>query len=533
MMDLEGRYAGTMAKVTIQDVARLADVSVATVDRVLNRRPGVRAVTVNKVEQAIRELNYQPDRIAARLARSREYRFCFLLPQRISDFWQRIADEVKVMADRMAGERVVITARQIDVLNGEALAQTLDSVGDDYDGVAVVALDHPAVREAINALSARGVTVVTLVSDVPGSKRVHYAGIDNSSAGRTAATLMGRFLRGLSGKVGLIAGSLALRDHIERQFGFEQVMTHEYSNLTILPVRESRDDSKKLEEMTAQLLAEHRDLLAIYNVGGGTRGIVSGLEAAGRGRDVVLIGHELTDPSRRALIRGTIDAVINQDPGHEVRSAVRVLMAKADGVPLIESQERIRIAQELHDVVAHSISVIAVQAGVGAHLIDSDRKQAAQAFAVVSDASRTTLAELRRLTTVMRADGRSEEAGAPALDDLPVLIDHMREAGLGVSLETSGDPASMAPAIQLSVFRIAQEALTNALKHGGRCHATVRIAVGGYSEDRQIDMEALYRDKPNADTIDQVMWNLRTAMRMDRVSPDTLSTYLKTRSFKV
>lgn len=65
------------------------------------------------------------------------------------------------------------------------------------------------------------------------------------------------------------------------------------------------------------------------------------------------------------------------------------------------------------------------------------------------------------------------------------------------------------------------------------CHATVRIAVGGYSEDRQIDMEALYRDKPNADTIDQVMWNLRTAMRMDRVSPDTLSTYLKTRSFKV
>jgi hypothetical protein len=69
-----------MAKVTIQDVARVAGVSVATVDRVLNRRPGVRGVTVNKVETAIRDLNYQPDRIAARLARSREYRFCFVLP---------------------------------------------------------------------------------------------------------------------------------------------------------------------------------------------------------------------------------------------------------------------------------------------------------------------------------------------------------------------------------------------------------------------------------------------------------------------
>jgi LacI family transcriptional regulator len=110
----------------------------------------------------------------------------------------------------MAGERVSISVRQADVLDGERLAQCLDATGDMFDGVAIVALDHPAVREAINGLAARGVTVVTLVSDVPGSKRVHYAVIDNSSAGRTAASLMGRFLRGLSGKVGLIAGSLAL-----------------------------------------------------------------------------------------------------------------------------------------------------------------------------------------------------------------------------------------------------------------------------------------------------------------------------------
>jgi LacI family transcriptional regulator len=215
--------------------------------------------------------------------------------------------------------------------------------------VAVVALDHPAVRESINALAASGVTVVTLVSDVPGSKRAHYAGIDNSSAGRTAASLMGRFLRGMTGKVGLIAGSLALRDHIERQFGFEQVMAHEYPQLTLLPVRESRDDWRKLEEMTAQLLAEHPDLIGLYNVGGGTRGIVSSLEESGRARDIVLIAHDLSDTNRKALIRGTIDAVINQDPGHEVRSAVRVLMAKADNLPLIESQERIRIDIFLRD----------------------------------------------------------------------------------------------------------------------------------------------------------------------------------------
>ncbi len=118
----------------------------------------------------------------------------------------------------MASERVTIDMRFSDVFDGIMLANTLDQIGDMYDGVAVVALDHPAVREAINSLASRGVVVVTLVSDVPGSKRAHYAGIDNSSAGRTAASLMGKFLGARKGEVGLIAGSLALRDHIERQF---------------------------------------------------------------------------------------------------------------------------------------------------------------------------------------------------------------------------------------------------------------------------------------------------------------------------
>jgi LacI family transcriptional regulator len=332
-----------MAKITIQDVAQKAGVSVATIDRVLNHRPGVKARTVDKVESAIRELNYQPDRIAARLARGREYRFWFVLPDTAGEFMNRISEEVEAAAKRMSAERVAIMVKRVDVFDGPLLAKVLDSLEDGIDGVAVVALDHPAVREAINGLVAKGVSVVTLVSDVPGSKRTHYAGIDNSSAGRTAAGLMGRFLHGRKGKVGLFAGSLALRDHIERQFGFEQVMAHEFSDLTVLPVRESRDDTERSEELAKQLMKEHPDLLGIYNVGGGTAGITNALEASGKSKHIVFIAHEVTEGSRRALIRGTIDVIINQDPGHEVRSAVRVLIARADNAPVIEAQERIRI----------------------------------------------------------------------------------------------------------------------------------------------------------------------------------------------
>ena len=332
-----------MVKITIQDVAQKAAVSVATIDRVLNHRPGVKARTVEKVESAIRELNYQPDRIAARLARGREYRFWFVLPNTAGEFMNRILEEVESSAKRMSGERVTIMVKRVDVFDGQLLANVLDELEDGIDGVAVVALDHPAVRESINNLVAKGISVVTLVSDVPGSKRTHYAGIDNSSAGRTAAGLMGRFLNGRKGKVGLFAGSLALRDHIERQFGFEQVMAHEFPELSVLPVRESRDDTERSEELAKQLLQEHPDLLGIYNVGGGTAGITAALEIGGRAQHIVFIAHEVTDGSRRALIRGSIDVIINQDAGHEVRSAVRVLIARADNAPVIEAQERIRI----------------------------------------------------------------------------------------------------------------------------------------------------------------------------------------------
>src|SRR5690606_14177089 len=99
--------------------------------------------------------------------------------------------------------------------------------------------------------------------------------------GRTAASLLGRFVGPRRGKVGLIAGSLALRDHIERQFGFEQIIAREYPELEVLPVREGRDEDERVRQVAEALLAEHDDLVGIYNVGAGTPGIVAALEQSG------------------------------------------------------------------------------------------------------------------------------------------------------------------------------------------------------------------------------------------------------------
>lgn len=332
-----------MARTTLQDVAREAGVSVATVDRVLNGRAGIHARMVDRVKAAVDKLHYEPGRLASRLSRARDFRFTVVLPVGANDFMHTLEREFRTLARRYEAERVSIDVLLVDVFDGEALAEALEGLPAELDGVAVVALDHPAVVEALKTLAARGTQVVTLVSDLPSAKRRHYVGLDNHAAGRTAASLMGRFLGQRPGKVGLIAGSLQLRDHIERQFGFEQVIAREYAQLEVLPLREARDDAARVEAAARTLLDENPDLVGLYNVGGGQQGVVAALEATGRARDVVFIGHELTEFTRRHLIRGTIDAVINQDPGHMARSSIRVLLALREDLPIVPDQERIRI----------------------------------------------------------------------------------------------------------------------------------------------------------------------------------------------
>lgn len=343
--------AGPAGKVTLEDVANEAGVSLATADRVVNKRPGVRERTVARVNEAIVKLGYRPDIAAARLARNRSFRFAFVLPTGDNTFMAELDAQVRATADWLAARRAFVDMRHVDVFDPDVLGRTLEEMPSVYDGVATVALDHPRVRAAIDELAARGTAVVTLVSDVPGSRRFHYVGIDNPAAGRTAGALMGRFLGRTPGKVGIVAGSLALRDHAERYFGFNQVVSGEYPHLAVLTPVEGRDDRAQSREATARLLAAHPDVAGIYSVGAGNRGIADALEASGRAADVVWIAHELTVHTRRYLVRGTLDAVIAQNPGHEARSAARVLLAQCGGERIVADQESIGIDIYLRDNV--------------------------------------------------------------------------------------------------------------------------------------------------------------------------------------
>jgi signal transduction histidine kinase len=141
------------------------------------------------------------------------------------------------------------------------------------------------------------------------------------------------------------------------------------------------------------------------------------------------------------------------------------------------ADERLRIAQELHDVVAHSLGVIAVQASVGMHVIDTDPAEAKRSLEHISRTSRSSLAEIRRVLGLVRAGEPTTYAPTPGLADLPRLVEETAGAGLPVELTVADAAMDLPPGVELAAYRIVQEALTNALRHSGAKRAMVRVDV--------------------------------------------------------
>lgn len=328
---------------TVNDIARVAGVSLATVDRVLNGRPGVRSVTIEKVRTAIEELGYVRDRAAANLARGRFYNLLFILPDSEDEFVTTIEQKIRDFTRVQGGDRTRVHKIRVRSFDPKEVAGIIGRINPrHFHGVAVFGPETPSVRDAIDRLKRNGVAVVALVSDLPSSARDHFVGIDNTSAGKTAGKLMGRFLGVDRGKIVVLTGSRLARDHIERRLGFDTVMQREFPRFHVLPSIEAPEDPAQLRQLLTRVFAQD-GICAVYSSTGDNRGLISFLENAGLGDRLTVIGHELTDVSRAALESGTFDAVISQDAGHLVRSSVRLLRAQIDAVPHDPWQELIRI----------------------------------------------------------------------------------------------------------------------------------------------------------------------------------------------
>jgi LacI family transcriptional regulator len=329
---------------TVIDIAREAGVSLATVDRVLNARPGVREKTIQAVNEAIARLGYVRDLTAANLARGRNYRLAVVLPDTESQFVQSLADALREAGSLAAASRTDLSLLLFPAEDPHALAALLAALpGRGYAGVALMAPETPVLRDAVRGLRLRGLPVVALVSDLPNTGRDHFVGIDNRAAGRTAGVLMGRFLGGAPGEVLVLGSSLLARDMVERRRGFDEVMLRDFPGIEVLPSLETHGSGALLRQVVAERLAAAPGVRGIYAMGDGHRSLTQVIGEMGLSGRLTVICHELTLHARTSLEQGEISAVITQNLGHLARSTLRVLRAKVDHQPLDAGQEQIRI----------------------------------------------------------------------------------------------------------------------------------------------------------------------------------------------
>jgi LacI family transcriptional regulator len=334
-------------RLTLNDVAREAGVSTATVDRALNNRSGVRGRTREIVVDTARKLGYisGPSANASDADATRDLatiRLEFVLPEGPNMFIRTLQGQLEAHAAVHQDVKARITT--IEGFNPDRLAAALAELDGGAHGVGIIALDHPTVREAIRRLSEAGVKVVTLVSDILHVPRVAYVGIDNRAAGRLAGYILGRFLGPSERrKVALFAGSLSYRGHEEREMGFRHIVKEEFPNLEIVELREMRDDEETAFSEATQLLQRHRDLAGVYNIGAGNEGIARALKVFPAHGQIVYVAHELTAHNRARLLDGTLHAVIDQNPRVEAREALNILTQCARNLPYDYDPPRLQI----------------------------------------------------------------------------------------------------------------------------------------------------------------------------------------------
>jgi signal transduction histidine kinase len=232
-------------------------------------------------------------------------------------------------------------------------------------------------------------------------------------------------------------------------------------------------------------------LVAVYSVAayGSRRVSVAGLAVAEIGLAAVWLTPAMLERSTFLLFMGVIAVawVLGHFVGDRQVYAAQLEERTAELEQAREElarravvEERLRLARELHDVVAHAMSVIAVQSGVGAHVANTQPKEAAKALAAIEATSRAVLTELRRLLGVLRQadEPQGDLAPVPGLADLEGLLAEVAKAGLAVKLRVNGTRPPLPAGVDLSAYRIIQEALTNVVKHAGSARAQVVIGYG-------------------------------------------------------
>lgn len=306
----------------IKEIAAQAGMSTATVDRALNGRAHVSQQTKARVAAAIEELEGQEAQLSAR-GRRMFVDVVAEAPRRFTTEIRRaIEAELPALAPAVLRPRFEFHERMTEAKTVEILRR-IGMRGS--HGVCLKARDLPGIRKAIDALADKGIPVVTVFTDIPDTRRLAYAGLDNANAGRTAAYLIAQMRQEPLGQVLMTKSDDNFHGEAERAAAFVEELGKRCPDLTIVDASGGAGLARSTAERMSAILTRGQDIRAVYSMGGGNAAILDTLEAL-RIRPEVFIAHDL-DADNLSLLRAEkISVVLHHDLRADMRAAAQAIM---------------------------------------------------------------------------------------------------------------------------------------------------------------------------------------------------------------
>lgn len=296
---------------TIADVARAAGVSVATVDRVLNGRAPVREDTTRRIAEAADMVGYHAATALREraLAQRPDFRLGVILQKERHAFYQDLAAAIETAARQDPARRWRVVIQFVAGQSPADYADAIAGMAGKVQAVAATGIDHPDVTRAVAGLQARGVPVLSLLSDFAQGIRETYLGTNNLKTGRTAGWLM-QHLAPRPGKLAVFIGGHRFHGHDLRETGFRSYIREYAPGFELLETMINLETRALTYEATLEFAGRFPDLTGIYCAGGGMEGAIAAMREMGSTHRLALIVHEVTPESRQGLIDGTVSAAL-------------------------------------------------------------------------------------------------------------------------------------------------------------------------------------------------------------------------------
>ena len=281
--------------VTAQQIAELAGVSRGTVDRALHNRGRVNPEVAARIQRIAEELGYKPNLVGQALVKTkRDFKIGAILQSVETPTMQIVLEGLRRATDELRSSGVELIVRELHGLDEELVLENIEELtSQGIQGLAISPNNTAELRQCINGLYEQGIPVITLNSDVPGSKRICFIGMDNYRAGQTAAGLMCQMLPDNS-KILPLAGHLNNTAHNNRLNGFLDTLNQQNThNLRIMPFQPCFDRNDYAHEITQHALRENPDLVGIYVASNGQEGVCQAVEEEDRKGKVKIIAFDL------------------------------------------------------------------------------------------------------------------------------------------------------------------------------------------------------------------------------------------------